>query len=263
MYVERLLQIHIAALCCLASLLLGMGERSTVIPVGMLLAAMVSVWITDFKGWFALSKRVADWAALGALVACLPAAMRLERNSLISSVGEFILLLQVIHLFRRKDGAVYRHLMQFSVLQVVVAALLTQDLLFGVLHVPVPVYGVGGDVAVVPAQRAGQAIAAGWRRSRRPSRRPRVGRWLDSGRRFPGFRPARPPWIESSFGGFSRSAWPRWRSAPWCFSPSRALAKGHGAVSEGMARTTVGFLGPGCGWENWENSSKIPKRCCA
>jgi len=132
-YVERLLQINIAAVACLASLFLGMGERNTAMPLGMLVAAMVSVWITDFKGWFRLSKRFADWAALGALAVCLPGALRLEKIAIISSVANFIVLLQVIHLFRAKEPAVYWHLLRFSVLQVVVAALLSQEILFGAL----------------------------------------------------------------------------------------------------------------------------------
>ena len=125
MYVERLLQINIAALACLASLLLGMGQRSTAIPLGMLVAAMVAVWVTDFKGWFRLNKTVADWAALGALAVCLPGALRLDKMAIVSAVAMFLVLLQVIHLFRRKDAAVYWQLVRFSVLQIVVAALLT------------------------------------------------------------------------------------------------------------------------------------------
>jgi protein-glutamine gamma-glutamyltransferase len=132
-YVERLLQINMAALACLATLLLGMGERSTAMPLGMLIAAMVSVWITDIKGWFRLSKRVADWAALAALAVCLPGALRLERIAIIEAVADFVVLLQVIHLFQKKDAAVCWQLMRFSVLQVVVAALLTQEILFGAL----------------------------------------------------------------------------------------------------------------------------------
>ena len=135
MYVERLLQINIATLACLASLLLGMGQRSTAMPLGMLVAAMVSVWVADFKGWFRLNKTVADWAAVGALAICLPGALRLDKIAIVSAVAEFLVLLQVIHLFRRKDAAVYWQLVRFSVLQIVVAALLTQEFLFGPLLV--------------------------------------------------------------------------------------------------------------------------------
>jgi transglutaminase-like putative cysteine protease len=135
MYVERLLQINVAALACLATLLLGMGQRSTLVPVGMLIAAMASVWVTDVKRWFGLSKRIADWAALAALAVCLPGALRWERFAIISAVADFVVLLQVIQLFRNKDAGVYWQIMRLSVLQVVVAALLTQEILFGLLLV--------------------------------------------------------------------------------------------------------------------------------
>lgn len=135
MYADRLLQINMAAVACLATLFLGMGERSTALPLGMFVAAMLSVWITDFKGWFRLSKRMADVAAVAALAVCLPGALRLEKIAIISSVAHFIVCLQVIHLFREKDPAVYWHLLRFSILQVVVASLLSQEIAFGVLLV--------------------------------------------------------------------------------------------------------------------------------
>lgn len=134
-YVERLLQINIAALASLATLQLGMGQRSTWTPLGMMLAAMASVWVTDVKRWFVLNKRVAEWASLAALIVCLPQALRWERFAMIAAVADFVVLLQAIQLFRDKDPGVYWQIVRLSVLQVVVAALLTQDILFGVLLV--------------------------------------------------------------------------------------------------------------------------------
>jgi len=135
LYVERLLQINVATLACLATLLLGMGQRSTWTPLGMMVAAMASVWITDVKRWFVLSKQVAEWASVAALVVCLPQALRWERFAMIAAVANFVVLLQAIQLFRGKDPAVYWQIVRLSVLQVVVAALLTQDILFGLLLV--------------------------------------------------------------------------------------------------------------------------------
>ncbi len=135
MYVERLLQINVATLACLATLMLGMGQRSTLTPLGMMLAAIASVWVTDIKRWLVLSKRVAEWASLAALLVCLPQALRWERFAMIAAVADFVMLLQVIQLFRGKDPSVYWQIVRLSVLQVVVAALLTQDIFFGLLLV--------------------------------------------------------------------------------------------------------------------------------
>ena len=43
-YLERLLQINIATMAALGTLLLGMGQRSPALPLWMLTAAVASVW---------------------------------------------------------------------------------------------------------------------------------------------------------------------------------------------------------------------------
>jgi len=160
-YVERLLQINVATLACLATLLLGMGQRSTLTPLGMMVAATASVWITDVKRWFVLSKRVAEWASLAALAVCLPQALRWERFAMIAAVADFVVLLQAIQLFRDKDPGVYWQIVRLSVLQVVVAALLTQDILFGVLLVAYLFTAMGAMALLF--------LYGEWRRHERPS----------------------------------------------------------------------------------------------
>ena len=65
-YVERLLQINVATLAALGTLLLGMGQRSAWLPLFSMIAAGTSVWLTDVTGWFRLNRKVANVAALAA-----------------------------------------------------------------------------------------------------------------------------------------------------------------------------------------------------
>lgn len=140
MYVERLLQVNMAALATLATLLVGMGLRNSAMPMGMLAAATVSVWITDVKGWVVLGSSLANLARLAALAFCL-LTVRLERHALVMQVAWLLVWLQIIVLFQRKETRTYWHLLELSLLQVVVAGLLVQGLMFGLLLV---VYMVAG-----------------------------------------------------------------------------------------------------------------------
>ncbi len=133
MFLERLLQINVATLTALAALLVGMGRESAVMPPAMLIAATASVWVTDFQGWFRLNRTVANLASIGALLLCLPTALELEKVALIVAVADFLVYLQAIHLFQEKSPRVYWALIRFSALQVVVAALLVQGFVFGIL----------------------------------------------------------------------------------------------------------------------------------
>lgn len=133
MYVERLLQINVATACALASLLLGMGRQSAIMPLGVMVAAMLSVWVTDFKGWFSLNRTVAGLASMGALAASISWPVQLEKVAMIATVANFLVYVQVIFFFQRKKPRIYWALIRFSVLQVLVAALLVQGAFFGVL----------------------------------------------------------------------------------------------------------------------------------
>ena len=136
MYVERLLQINMATVAALASLLEGMGQHSPIMPLGMMVAAMLSVWLTDFTGWFALSRTVAGLASIGALAASrFPGRCDGRRWRSLVAVADFLVYVQAIHLFQRKTPRIYWALIRFSVLQVVVAALLVQGAFFGMLLV--------------------------------------------------------------------------------------------------------------------------------
>jgi len=67
MKLERIVQIHVAALAILGAVLLGMGQRSSLLPLLAVFAAITSVIFTDMLHWFHLNRFVANVAALLAL----------------------------------------------------------------------------------------------------------------------------------------------------------------------------------------------------
>jgi len=134
MRVERLLQIHIATLAALGTLLLGMGQRSATMPLLVLMAAPASIWLTDITRWFRLSRMLGNVAALAVLAFSLQKILRLEGGEAqVMAIAHLLIFLQIILLFQEKDARIYGQLTMLSLLEVVVAALFNQGLWFGVL----------------------------------------------------------------------------------------------------------------------------------
>lgn len=133
MYLERLLQINTATLAALATLLVGLGERSPWLPLGMATAAFASVWVTDVAGWFRLNRPITTVAALVAVILALWEVVGLRNPTQVFAIGNLLVYLQVILLFQRKDLRTYWQLLSLSLLEVVIAAAFNQGALFGVL----------------------------------------------------------------------------------------------------------------------------------
>ncbi len=129
--VERMLQINVAALVVLGTSLLAMGQQNPIYAVVAVVAAAVSIIVTDIKGFFRLGP---DATTLAALFACCVLVVQVFRNveqSQLLNVANILIYLEVILLFQRKEDRTYWSLIALSLLQVVVAAALNLGLIFG------------------------------------------------------------------------------------------------------------------------------------
>ena len=133
MYLERLLQINMATLAALGALLLGMGQRSEGPPLLVMLAAAVSVWLTDVTGRFRSVGWTANVLMLVGAVVSLRDLFPLQSEMQAIGLSWFLIYLQIILLFQKKDERTYWLLVMLSLLQVVVATLFSQGIWFGVL----------------------------------------------------------------------------------------------------------------------------------
>ncbi len=133
MPLERLLQINMAALAALGALLLGMGARSEGPPLLVIVAASLSVWLTDVTGRFSLGRRVSNVLMLAAAVVALLELWRLRSELQALNFAWLMIFIQVTLFFQRKDGRSYWLLVMLSLLQVVVATLFSQGIWFGIL----------------------------------------------------------------------------------------------------------------------------------
>lgn len=136
MSTERWLQIGLATLASLGTLVLGMGQDSPALPLLAIFASVASVIFTDALGWVRLNRVLANIAALGAAVFSLSNFMFNDSEHQLLSIAHLLVYLQVILLFQQKTYRIYWELAVLSLLQVVVAAALNLGLSFGVMLAP-------------------------------------------------------------------------------------------------------------------------------
>ncbi len=130
---QRLLQVLIGGLAALATLMLGLGQGDLLMPLGMTLAVVVSLWLTDITGYFQLPRTAANLIALGAVLWILKDLRQWFGVGQVLVIAKLLVYLQAILLFQRKDARAYWQLAMISLLQVVVAAAFQQGVLFGLL----------------------------------------------------------------------------------------------------------------------------------
>ncbi|HVX62944.1 MAG TPA: transglutaminaseTgpA domain-containing protein, partial [Pirellulales bacterium] len=133
MRVERLLQVSIAVLVSLSTLLLGMGERNLTLPVIAVIVSASSLYLTDVKGWLQLNTTVTNLAGLAALGATWHDWDYLAGESQLLSMANLLIYLQFVLLYRKKDQRIYWLLILLSLLQVAVASALSMSIFFGLI----------------------------------------------------------------------------------------------------------------------------------
>ncbi|HUY88918.1 MAG TPA: transglutaminaseTgpA domain-containing protein [Pirellulales bacterium] len=133
MRLERLLQISIAVLVSLSTLLLGMGERNLTLPAVAIIVSVSSLYLTDIKGWLQLNTTVTNIAGLVALAATYHDWDYYAGESQLLSMANLLIYLQFVLLYRKKNQRNYWLLILLSLLQVAVASALNMSIFFGVL----------------------------------------------------------------------------------------------------------------------------------
>ena len=133
MKVDRLLQISVASMAALATMLLGMGQANAVLPTVAIFTAVTSVVFTDHLGWFRLHRQLANVVALVAVTFAVFDFFSNDPEHQLLSIANLLIYLQLILLFQEKHERIYWHLAVLSLLQVVVAGALNLGFEFGVL----------------------------------------------------------------------------------------------------------------------------------
>ena len=132
---ERLLQLNVAVLVAMSTLLLGMGRREMVMPVVMLFVVTAGFYLTDVLGRFQLNRLLSSLAAVVATVFVLIELRRSDPEAQLLVLASLMSYLQMVLLFQKKCHRTYWQLITLSLLQVVVAAALSLGFEFGLLLV--------------------------------------------------------------------------------------------------------------------------------
>lgn len=133
MSVERLLQIHLAALTTIGAILLGMGQRDSLLPLLGVFAAVSSVIFTDVLKWFQLHRIVANLAAVAAFFVSAQGFLDTDTRGQLAAVAKLLIYMQVVLFYQQKNPRLYWQLSLLSLLQVVVAAALNVRIESGLL----------------------------------------------------------------------------------------------------------------------------------
>ena len=133
MYFQRLLQITMAAIAALGTMLLSMGQRDVVLPLIMILAAGASIWLTDITGLLRLNRTFSNLAMLLVILVSLRELIIIGGEIQAIGLARLLIYLQIIVLFQKKDARGYWLLIMLSLLQVIVAALFSQGVFFGLM----------------------------------------------------------------------------------------------------------------------------------
>ena len=128
-----LLSVIMATMASLSATMLGMGQRSAVLPALTLASAFCSAILTDWLGWFRLNRVIANVAMVLAAFFSLSGFMDSGSHQQLLAIASLLIYVQIVLLFQEKNRRIYGQLAMFSLLQVVVAALLNDSLEFGLL----------------------------------------------------------------------------------------------------------------------------------
>jgi hypothetical protein len=132
--VERAVQVSMALMSSLGTMLLGLGQQSFFLPMIAILGATGSVVLTDIQRRFVLHRNIANIAALLAVAYALSDFFgREDSETQLLAIANLLVYLQVVLQFQEKSLRVYWSLSVLSLLQVVVASALHLSFSFGPL----------------------------------------------------------------------------------------------------------------------------------
>ncbi len=140
----RLMQINLAVVAVLGTMLLGSAQGSIALPLLAVGSASAALYWTDLRGRIRLSGGVANLAALLAVAVSVSEVVRSDASEQLVAIANLLIYLQTILLFQEKTVRVGWQLLSLSLLQVVVAAAIGDSILFGVLVIFFLVFGLSG-----------------------------------------------------------------------------------------------------------------------
>ncbi len=146
--------IYFGLFATIAAGLLGLGKQSWNLPVLVGFCSILSIAYTDLLGWFSLNRWVVYVAMItGAVIAIVDFLGDSSSNQIIE-VGNLLVYVQLPLMFQKKSKRVFEQWGVFLLLELVVGALVNNNILYGLLMLPILSIGCAAMLAL--AQFASQ-----------------------------------------------------------------------------------------------------------
>jgi len=127
--------LHLALTACLSSFVLGLGQNDLLLPLITLIGAGISFWFVDYKEKFHFGPYVSNALILMIVIASIGYLMQSVGDLLAIAIVRVLVLVQLVLLFREKTARTRWHIMMLSFLELIVASVFQQTILFGFLIV--------------------------------------------------------------------------------------------------------------------------------
>ena len=129
--------IYFGLFATIAAGLIGLAKQSWNLPLMVGFCSVLSIAYTDILGWFSLNRWVVYVAMIaGAGVAILDFLANAPSNQIIE-VGNLLVYVQLPLMFQKKSKRVFEQWGVFLLLELVVGALVNNNVLYGFLMLPV------------------------------------------------------------------------------------------------------------------------------
>jgi len=125
--------INLAFITCLSAFMLGLGQSDAALPLLMLFTALVSLYLTDFRRWIRLGDWTVNAIVLLIVFFTIGDILRNRAEDLAFSIARVLVFVEMVLVFREKAPRFCWQILLISLLQVVVATVFQQSMLFGLL----------------------------------------------------------------------------------------------------------------------------------
>lgn len=146
MPVESALQVSIATMAALGTLLLSIGQRDPVMPLFALLVSMTSVYLVDLRKRVWLNRKGSNAAAIASAAYCFWGLHEFGLAGWLLAVAQLMIFLQFILQYQPKSTSRYWMLSLLSLMQVAVGSALSFDLMFGLI---LPLYLLAATLTMI------------------------------------------------------------------------------------------------------------------